>query len=182
MSELAEEFGPSDQAIRSWSEKADPDDGLRSDGSTTAEREELRRLRKEPRVSSKNETSWQKPRLGSHPAFTSPRPCRLCRRGDGRGRHVQAADCRGDRRQGVHPVHGATCSSERDFSGRRRKRKRLSGVAINGRGPRGAPHARVDRDRCGRRNFEFPPMCGFLVYECGVASPLPSIFERRSLP
>ena len=42
VSELAEEFEPTDQTIRSWIKKADVEDGLRSDGTTAAEREELR--------------------------------------------------------------------------------------------------------------------------------------------
>ena len=49
VSELAEEFEPSGQTIRSWIKQADVEDGLRSDGTTAAEREELRELRKELR-------------------------------------------------------------------------------------------------------------------------------------
>ena len=49
MSELAKEFEPSGQTIRSWIKQVDIDDGVRSDGSTSAERDELRRLRKENR-------------------------------------------------------------------------------------------------------------------------------------
>ena len=50
VSELAEEFEPSDQTIRTWIKKADIEDGVRSSGGTTAaEREELRELRKELR-------------------------------------------------------------------------------------------------------------------------------------
>ena len=47
--ELAEEFEPSDQTIRTWIKQADLDDGVRDDGLTTKEREELRTLRKENR-------------------------------------------------------------------------------------------------------------------------------------
>lgn len=47
--ELAEEFEPTAQTIRNWVKQADLDDGIRSDGLTTEEREELRRLRKELR-------------------------------------------------------------------------------------------------------------------------------------
>ena len=47
--ELAREFEPSEQAIRNWVRRADLDDGRRHDGATTAEREELRRLRREVR-------------------------------------------------------------------------------------------------------------------------------------
>ena len=45
--DLAREFEPSAQAIRNWVAQADRDRGARSDGLTTAEREELRRLRRE---------------------------------------------------------------------------------------------------------------------------------------
>jgi transposase len=45
--ELAREFEPTAQAIRNWVRQADRDDGRREDGLTTAEREEIRRLRRE---------------------------------------------------------------------------------------------------------------------------------------
>jgi transposase len=45
--ELAREFEPSAQTIRNWVRQAELDEGIRSDGLTTAEREELRRLRRE---------------------------------------------------------------------------------------------------------------------------------------
>ncbi len=48
-SELAKEFEPSAQAIRTWVEQADRDEGRRADGLTGAEREELQRLRREVR-------------------------------------------------------------------------------------------------------------------------------------
>jgi transposase len=44
---LAREFEPSAQTIRNWVKQADLDEGRRSDGLTTAEREELLRLRRE---------------------------------------------------------------------------------------------------------------------------------------
>jgi transposase len=44
---LAEQFEPSAQTIRNWLAQADRDTGQRSDGLTTDEREELRRLRRE---------------------------------------------------------------------------------------------------------------------------------------
>ena len=47
--ELAREFEPSSQAIRNWVRQADRDEGRRADGMTTAEREELSRLRRENR-------------------------------------------------------------------------------------------------------------------------------------
>jgi transposase len=47
--ELAKEFDPSAQAIRNWTAQADRDEGRREDGLTTAEREELNRLRRENR-------------------------------------------------------------------------------------------------------------------------------------
>ncbi len=45
--ELAREFEPSAQTIRNWAAQADRDGGRRQDGLTTAERDELRRLRRE---------------------------------------------------------------------------------------------------------------------------------------
>jgi transposase len=47
--QLAQEFEPSAESIRNWVKQADRDEGRREDGLTTAEREELRRLRREVR-------------------------------------------------------------------------------------------------------------------------------------
>jgi transposase len=47
--ELAQEFEPTAQAILNWVQQADRDEGLRHDGLTTDEREELNRLRRENR-------------------------------------------------------------------------------------------------------------------------------------
>lgn len=46
---LSREFEPSAQAIRNWAAQADRDEGRRADGLTSAEREELARLRRENR-------------------------------------------------------------------------------------------------------------------------------------
>ena len=48
--DLAKEFEPSAESIRNWVKQADRDGGLRRDGLTTDEKEELRRLRRENRV------------------------------------------------------------------------------------------------------------------------------------
>ena len=48
--ELDQDLGCSDETIRNWLKQADLDEGRRRDGLTTAEREELRRLRSENRV------------------------------------------------------------------------------------------------------------------------------------
>ncbi len=48
--EMEREFEPSANAIRKWVKRAALDEGLRSDGLTTSEREELNRLRRENRV------------------------------------------------------------------------------------------------------------------------------------
>ena len=47
--ELAKEFEPSAQAIRNWVTQAGRDEGRRSDGLTSVERQELSRLRRENR-------------------------------------------------------------------------------------------------------------------------------------
>ena len=47
--ELAREFEPTAQSISNWVAQADRDEGKRKDGMTSAERDELRRLRKENR-------------------------------------------------------------------------------------------------------------------------------------
>ena len=44
---LSREFEPSAQAIHNWVRQAERDDGRRDDGATSAEREELRRLRRD---------------------------------------------------------------------------------------------------------------------------------------
>jgi transposase len=48
--QLAREFEPSANAIRKWVKQASLDEGLRSAGLNTTEREELTRLRRENRV------------------------------------------------------------------------------------------------------------------------------------
>lgn len=48
--ELAREFEPSANAIRKWVKQSAVDEGLRSDGLSTSEREELNRLRRENRI------------------------------------------------------------------------------------------------------------------------------------
>ena len=48
--QLAREFEPSANAIRKWVKQAALDEGSRSDGLTSTEREELNRLRREIRV------------------------------------------------------------------------------------------------------------------------------------
>ncbi len=45
--ELSREFEPTAQTIHNWVKRANLDAGVRTDGLTTEEREELRRLRRE---------------------------------------------------------------------------------------------------------------------------------------
>ncbi|MEV0974978.1 IS3 family transposase [Microtetraspora glauca] len=48
--DLAKEFEPSAQSIRTWVRQADLDDGRRQDGLTSAEKDELARLRRENKI------------------------------------------------------------------------------------------------------------------------------------
>jgi transposase len=50
LKDLAREFEPSVESIRQWVRQAQLDEGERSDGLTSSEREELTRLRRENRV------------------------------------------------------------------------------------------------------------------------------------
>ena len=50
VAEIARDLGISDSCLRNWVRQADLDEGRRSDGLTTAEREELVALRRELRV------------------------------------------------------------------------------------------------------------------------------------
>jgi transposase len=48
--QVAKDLGIADQSLRNWVRQSDLDNGRRTDGLTTAERIELRRLRRENRV------------------------------------------------------------------------------------------------------------------------------------
>jgi transposase len=50
VAQVAEDLGISDSCLRNWMKQADLDEGRRSDGLTTAEREELVELRRELKV------------------------------------------------------------------------------------------------------------------------------------
>jgi transposase len=50
VAQIAQDLGISDSCLRNWMKQADLDEGRRSDGLTTAEREELTQLRRELRV------------------------------------------------------------------------------------------------------------------------------------
>ena len=93
--ELAREFEPSANAIRNWVKQAALDEGLRSDGLTTTEREELNRLRRENRVLREEReilskaAAWFAQETGATPSrrshsygLTGPcielRPCAAC--------------------------------------------------------------------------------------------------------
>lgn len=49
-SQLGRELGVTPETLRLWQRQAERDDGQRADGLTTAEREELRQMRRELRI------------------------------------------------------------------------------------------------------------------------------------
>ena len=59
------QFEPTAQAIRNWVAQAERDEGRRADGLSSAEREEMRRLRRENLVCVKNGRDWQQVRRAS---------------------------------------------------------------------------------------------------------------------
>ena len=63
--ELAREFEPSANAIRKWVKQSALDEGLRSDGLTTSEREELNACAARTGYCAKSARYFQKPRPGS---------------------------------------------------------------------------------------------------------------------
>ena len=75
--ELGRQFEPSAQTIRNWLRQADRDDGRRTDGLTTEERDEVRRLRREnktlreEREILKKAAAWFARATGSIPAKDS---------------------------------------------------------------------------------------------------------------
>ena len=96
--ELAREFECSVSAIRNWVRQADRDEGHREDGLTTAELEELRRLRRENRQLREEReilakaTAWFARETGSVPGevFELVKANRACTSG---GRDVPGAGC-----------------------------------------------------------------------------------------
>ena len=75
--ELAREFEPPSQSIRNWVSQVDCDEGRSNDGLTSAEREELRRLRRENRQLRQEReilaraAAWFAPSAGSIPSGSS---------------------------------------------------------------------------------------------------------------
>ena len=58
MAQIARELNVSTEALRLWRKQADIDDGLRHDGLTTDETDEVRRLRREIKLLRENGRSW----------------------------------------------------------------------------------------------------------------------------
>ena len=75
---LAREFEATVETIRQWIKQAGLDEGLRSDGLTTSEREELTRLRREIRVLREEReilakaAAWFAQETGATPSRRSP--------------------------------------------------------------------------------------------------------------
>ena len=66
LEKLSRKFEPPAQSINNWVAQADRDEGKCKDGLTSAEREELRRLRKANRQLRLERETLAKTRLGSH--------------------------------------------------------------------------------------------------------------------
>jgi len=98
--ELAGEFEPSAQAIRSWVKQAELDEGIRTDGLKTDEREELVRLRRENARLKEEREILSKPRTGSR---RRPRRSQsdllLHRRAPGHVLHPRDVPCAGSLRR-----------------------------------------------------------------------------------
>ena len=63
--ELSREFEPTAQTIHNWVKQMDLDEGRRADGLTSAEREEVRRLRREVKQLKVEREIFKKPQPGS---------------------------------------------------------------------------------------------------------------------
>ena len=63
--ELSREFEPTAQTIHNWVKQSDLDTGVRSDGLTSSERDELRKLRRENKQLKVEREILSKPRPGS---------------------------------------------------------------------------------------------------------------------
>jgi transposase len=87
---LAKKFEPSAQTIRNWVRQADLDDGKRTDGLTSEEREELVRLRRENRALREEREILKKPRPGSPRRATRTR--RSVRVHESQPGHARGAD------------------------------------------------------------------------------------------
>ena len=152
---LAEEYEPSAQTIPNWLRQAERDEGKRSDGLTTAEREELRRLKREVRTLREERAILAKPRPGSRRKPARSRPgLRVRERAPGPtsgGHDVPGAE-------GLHQRAG----SRQDETDQREEGERSEQVKGIGQVLSGA-HARGRRGRfqCSARRPSREPTSGW---------------------
>ena len=114
--ELSREFEPTAQTIHNWVKQADLDEGRRTDGLTTQEREELRRLRRENkqlRIEREIlEKAAARPMLRIGARLGRPIPChrslRIRESQPGRVRREDVVPCAGRLRQRVLRLEGST--------------------------------------------------------------------------
>ena len=154
--ELAREFEPSAQTIRNWVAQADLDEGRRSDGLTTEERDELRKLRRENRRFREEREILKKPRPGSprRPTRTPP-SVRVRRSSPGRVRSRHDVPHAGRLRQRILRVAHTTTVGE-SATGRAARRAHPIDPRAIPRNIRSAPRSRGT----GRREHPYRSQIG----------------------